>query len=201
MDHHLATAADHRARMARHVTRVASAEASCPQGAIRPSSLSGASAEASYTAVMACHTLPVMKAKGLSLAFLLGVASCGGQGNLGTEAEGYSYTTEQIPHPGIAEGRPVVTLPDYGTFYACPPMRHGEKTPLLADSCLVPGDAATSKYGKYSQLQASTRCPDGRFVTDAGDFGVGFVGEPFLPRERAGPIVVAVEDCLRQAGE
>lgn len=131
---------------------------------------------------------------------LLAGTACGGEARLGADEEGYSHTSEEVPPPGIAEGRPVITIPQRGTHYACPPLRHGEPTPLLTDLCLAPGDAATSRFDDYSQLEPSIRCADGRSVTDAGLLGVGFVGEPLLPPDSVAPERGAIYDCLRAAG-
>jgi hypothetical protein len=132
------------------------------------------------------------------LASLILATGCGGQHSLETSAGGYD-TAEQVPHPGLAEGRPVITIPMQGTHYACPPLRQGEPTPLLTDACLTPEDAATTRLGDYWQLQASVPCPDGRSVTSAGLIGVGFVGEPLLPAGGPEPERDAIEACLRES--
>lgn len=118
---------------------------------------------------------------------------------------GYSYAPpEQLPHPGIAESRPVVEV-DGVTFYACPPLAVGKATPLIEDACLTPGDAGASRYGDYSMLEASVDCPDGRKATDAGALGWGFVGAPLIAQDERPPASPspdrgAVLDCLRAAG-
>ena len=135
-----------------------------------------------------------------------GLAGCA-EDTLGSPSpsSGYSHAPpEQSPHPGIAEGRPVVEVDGF-TFDACPPVAVGQETPLIEDACLTPGDAGASKYGDYSMLEASVDCPDGRKATDAGALGWGFVGAPLIaqderPPASASPDRGAVLDCLRAAG-
>lgn len=103
----------------------------------------------------------------------------------------------RVPHPGVAEGRPLVDLGALGTHYACPDLKAGGITPLIADACLTPGDLSTTRYDGYSMLQPSVECGDGRRATDAGDLGFGFVDEPLIPQRGAAPSRVAVLDCLR----
>lgn len=132
------------------------------------------------------------------------LAGCGTVQAGGSEQDyGYDVAVEE-PHPGIAEGRPVVEV-NGTTFYACPPLAVGQETPLLEDSCLTPGDAGASRYGDYSMLEPSVDCAGGKKATDAGALGWGFVGEPLIAQDERGvaspsPDRGAVLDCLRAAG-
>lgn len=134
---------------------------------------------------------------------LWGLAGCADD-SLGSSGPGsrYSYAPpEELPPPGLAEGRPVVKV-DGVTFYACPPIAVGEKTPLIEDTCLTPGDAGASRYGDYSTLEPSVDCPGGKKATDAGAVGWGFVGEPLIAQREtppASPERAAVLECLRAA--
>lgn len=130
---------------------------------------------------------------------LLLATACGGQDSLGSSAEGYSYTSEEVPHPGIAEGRPVIKVPQQGTHYACPLLRRDENTPMLTDHCLAPGNLGTTMLEDYSMLEPSLRCSDGGYVTDAGTFGLGFVGDPWLPEDGPSPDLGPALDCIREA--
>lgn len=138
----------------------------------------------------------------LALASML--TGCGTVQAGGAE-QGYGYDVAvEEPHPGIAEGRPVVEV-NGTTFYACPPLAVGQETPLIEDSCLTPGDAGASKYGDYSMLDPSVDCADGKKATDAGALGWGFVGAPLIAQDETGlpsssPDRGAVLDCLRAAG-
>ena len=135
----------------------------------------------------------------LALLCVLTASGCGGHDRLSGDQEGYSYTSEEVPHPGIAEGRPVIRVPMRGTHYACPPLVRSELVPMLTDACLAPGDLGTSRLEEYSVLEPSVRCADGRFVTDAGTFGLGFVGEAWPPGDGPSPDTGAALDCLRAA--
>jgi hypothetical protein len=135
---------------------------------------------------------------------LIGSGACaGGDTASSPGSTGYSYAPpEQLPHPGIAEGRATVEVNGV-TFYACPPLAVGKETPLIEDSCLTPGDAGASKYGDYSMLEPSVDCPDGNMATDAGGLGWGFVGQPLIAQRETppgSPGRAAVLDCLRAAG-
>ena len=137
----------------------------------------------------------------LGLAALLPVSGCGESGP-DVAGSGYSHTAELLPHPGIAEGRPTVEVNGV-TFYLCPPLGVCLETPLIADSCLTPGDAGASRYGNYSMLEPSVECPDGKQATDAGGLGWGFVGEPLIAQRESPPGSLqraAVLDCLRATG-
>ncbi len=133
---------------------------------------------------------------------LVGLAGCAGDGTLRSSVPGpgYSYApVEQLPHPGIAEGRPVIEV-DGATFYACPPVAAGGATPMIEDPCLTPSDAGYTKYGAYWLMEPSVDCPDGRRATDAGALGWGFVGQPLIGQRQTAPERAAVLDCLRAAG-
>ena len=117
--------------------------------------------------------------------------------------EYYYASPEQEPHPGIAEGKPVVEV-DGVTFYACPPVAVGQVTPLIEHTCLMPGDEGFSRYGNYSTLEPSVDCDNGKKATDAAGLGWGFVGSPLIAQDEtdrpaASPDRAAVLDCLRQA--
>lgn len=136
----------------------------------------------------------------LLVSLIAALAACGGQslsssGSGSGPGDGYYYVTEEQPHPGIAEGKPVVEV-DGRTFYACPPMAVGEVTPLIEDACLMPGDAGASKYGAYSMIEESKPCADGRKVTDVGSLGWGFVGSPLIGQTQAAPDREAVLACV-----
>jgi len=108
---------------------------------------------------------------------------------------------EEVPHPGIAEGRPVVKIEQRGTFYLCPELAVGRATPLIPDSCLVEGsEIGDTRIEGYSTLEPSVECSDGRSATDAGTLGMGFVGEPLIGQGQDSPDWAAVYDCLA-AGE
>ena len=138
----------------------------------------------------------------LMLVTAAALTACGAGSTASTSADGYYYAPpEQEPHPGIAEGRPVVEV-DGITFYACPPLAVGAETPLIEDTCLTPGDAGASKYGDYSMLEPSVDCADGKKATDAGGLGWGFVGAPLIAQDETAlaspsPDRGAVLDCLR----
>ncbi|MCW2607090.1 MAG: hypothetical protein JWO60_1783 [Frankiales bacterium] len=127
---------------------------------------------------------------------LVVLTACGGGGTLASSGSGgYYHVIEEQPHPGIAEGKPVVEV-DGHTFYACPALAVGETTPLIEDACLTPGDAGASRYGDYSMLEASKTCADGRRLTDAGGLGLGFVGSPLIGQTQSAPDRAAAFDCL-----
>jgi hypothetical protein len=107
----------------------------------------------------------------------------------------------EVPHPGIAEGRPVVTIEGRGTHYLCPELVAGQVTPRITDLCLIEGrDIGNSRYDDYSQLEPSVECADGRFATDAGTLGIGIVGEPLIGQAQAkdNPAWAAAYECLFQ---
>ena len=143
----------------------------------------------------------------LFLLLLVGLAGCADGDALGSSDadSGYSYAPpEQLPHPGIAEGRPTVEVNGV-TFYLCPSLAVGEETPLIEDSCLTPGDAGASRYGDYSMLEPSVDCANGKKATDAGGLGWGFVGAPLIAQDERPPAAPspdrgAVLDCLWAAG-
>lgn len=135
------------------------------------------------------------------LLLCVAVGGCGDvRGEAGSGAgSGYSYAPPQLvhPHPGIAEGRPVLEIEGRGTFYRCPEVSAGGTTPLITDACLTPGDIGHTRYGDYSMLDPSVDCGDGRHATDLGTLGFGFAGQPVIPQRGAAPDRAAVLDCLR----
>lgn len=141
----------------------------------------------------------------LVLVLVLALPACAAGDRLSTsEPDGYYYASpEQEPHPGIAEGKPVVEV-DGVTFYACPPVAVGKVTPVIEHSCLMPGDEGFSRYGDYSTLEPSVECDNGMKATDAAGLGWGFVGAPLIAQDETNrpspsPDRAAVLDCLRQA--
>jgi hypothetical protein len=124
------------------------------------------------------------------------VAGCGTAQPRGAES-GFQYEVQHVePHPGIAQGRPVVEVQE-GTFYLCPEVAVGQPTPLITDRCLIPGShIGHTAYGEYSMLEASVTCPDGRKVTDAVALGFGFVGGPLIGHGESHHDAGAALECL-----
>lgn len=126
---------------------------------------------------------------------LVGVAGCGTDTADGNRASGYSYGSPQpSPHSGF-DGKATVEWNGF-TFLACPALAVGQETPLIEETCLIPGDAGASAYGDHSMLEPSKTCADGRRLTDAGGIGLGFVGEPLIGPTQSSPDRAAAFDCL-----
>ena len=75
----------------------------------------------------------------LRLGLLVALAGCGTDSIATGPGSAYSYAPPQkLPHPGIAEGRPVIEIPERGTWYRCPEIDPAKSTPLIPDQCLSP---------------------------------------------------------------
>lgn len=137
-----------------------------------------------------------MRAPAVLAALVVALAGCGTAGTATPEPFGYDVA-EEVPHPGIAEGRPVVKIEERGTFYLCPELAVGRPTPLLTDPCLVDDpEIGQTRIEGYSMLEASVECANGKTATDAGTLGIGFVGEPLIGEGQSSPDNGAVLDCL-----
>lgn len=132
----------------------------------------------------------------LAAAVVLILTACGDVQVGSSEEQGVDVAVP-VPHPGIAEGRPVVTIEGRGTHYLCPELAVGRVTPLIPDACLIKGpDIGNTRFDDYSELEPSVECADGRSATDAGTLGIGFVGEPLIGEGQDSPDRGAVLDCL-----
>lgn len=110
---------------------------------------------------------------------------------------GYSYEVEEVnPHPGIAEGVPVVTIPNKGTWYACPELTLGEPTPHIKHECLRPGTDGQTIIDGYSTFAPGVVCRSGKLATLAEPVGIGYVGEPLAPASGPGSPRDLGEDCF-----
>lgn len=131
--------------------------------------------------------------------FLLAALALAGCGRLdaGSPGVGGQDVAVKVPHPGVAEGRPLVTLDQRGTFYLCPEVGQDGLTPLLTDPCLIKGpDIGHTRIEGYSMLDPSVQCADGMSATDVGTLGFGFAGEPLITPGQASADAGAVLDCL-----
>lgn len=142
----------------------------------------------------ACHCSAVRAS--VVLAAFVALSGCGTADTGSSQPLGYDVA-EEVPHPGIAEGRPIVKIEHRGTFYLCPELAVGRTTPLLTDPCLVDDpDVGHTRIEGYSMLDASVGCANGRSATDAGTLGIGFVGEPLVGDGQSSPDSGAVLECL-----
>lgn len=141
------------------------------------------------------HRLMRNRAVGPPAAALIFLLVGCGPSSVASEADDTRYQIEKVPHPGFAEGRAVITIPERGTYYECPPLVVGRPTPHITDPCLIEGDAGTTRYGDFSMLAPSSTCGDGRLVTDGGRIAIGYVGEPLLPGDGSADAAAIRAEC------